>query len=147
MPKYFNRLPLWIGVLAALTLGVLCSTVQAAPAAPGPKPPAPTHWWTADKTARDRVGHDDGQLLNGVTYTRGVSGRAFHFNGQGSEVDFDAVGGNFDRDPFTITFFIRSTSPLSQAIFNKRSRISIRSEPFLYNSPSSIWILLPMAQF
>ena len=122
MPKYFNRLPLWLCVLIALTLGVLSSTVQAAPAAqPAPKPPAPTHWWTADKTARDRVGNDDGQLLNGVTYTRGVSGRAFHFNGQGSEVDFDAVGGNFNRDPFTIAYFIRSTSPLSQAILNKRS--------------------------
>ena len=68
----------------------------------------------------DRVGTDDGQLLNGVTYTSGVSRRAFHFNGQGSEVDFDAVGGNFNRDPFTIAFFIKTTSQVGQAMVEKR---------------------------
>jgi len=123
MPNYCKRLPLWLCVLLALTVGVLSATVQAAPAASSAptKPPRPTHWWTANGTARDRVGTDDGYLLNGVTYTRGFSGKAFHFNGLGSEVDFDTVGGNFNRDPFTIAFFIRSTSPLSQAILNKRS--------------------------
>ena len=120
MPKYFTRLPLWLCVLLALTVGVLSSTVEAAPAAQPPKAPRPTHWWPADGTARDRIGTDDGQLLNGVTYTSGVSRRAFHFNGQGSEVDFDAVGGNFNRDPFTIAFFIKTTSPVSQAIWGKR---------------------------
>ncbi len=121
MPKYFNRLPLWLCVLVALTVGVLSSTVQAAPAAQSaPTAPKPTHWWPADGTARDRIGTDDGHLLNGVTYTRGFSGRAFHFNGQGSEVQFDEVGGNFGRDPFTLAFFIKTTSPLSQAIWEKR---------------------------
>ena len=121
MPKYLNRLSLRLYVLVALTVtvGALASTVAAAPATPpAPTAPArPTHWWSANGTARDRVGTDDGHLLNGVTYTRGVSGQAFHFNGQGSEVDFDAVGGNFGRDPFTVAFFIKSTSPLSQAIW------------------------------
>jgi hypothetical protein len=121
MSEHFNRLPLWLCVLVALTFGVLSSTVEEAPAAqPAPTAPRPTHWWPADGTAQDRIGTDDGQLLNGVTYTRGFSGRAFHFNGQGSEVQFDAVGGNFDRDPFTLAFFIKTTSPLSQAIWEKR---------------------------
>jgi len=121
MSKYFNRLPLWLCVLVALTVGLLSSTVEAAPAAPpAPSAPGPIHWWTADGTAQDRIGTDDGQLLNGVTYTRGFSGRAFHFNGQGSEVQFDALGGNFDREPFTLAFFIKTTSPLSQAIWEKR---------------------------
>jgi len=121
MSTYFNRLPLWLCVLVALTVGLLSSTVEAAPAAPpAPSAPGPTHWWTADGTAQDRIGTDDGQLLNGVTYTRGFSGRAFHFNGQGSEVQFDAVGGNSDREPFTLAFFIKTTSPLPQAIWEKR---------------------------
>jgi hypothetical protein len=122
MPKYFNRLPLWLCALVALTVGGLSSTVTAAPAAqPAATPaPIPTHWWTADGTARDRIGTDDGQLLNGVTYTTGFSGQAFHFNGQGSEVQFDEVGGNFGRDPFTLAFFIKTTSPVSQAIWGKR---------------------------
>ena len=120
MPKYFNRLPLWLCVLLVLTVGVLSSTVEAAPAAQPAKAPRPTHWWPADGTARDRIGTDDGQLLNGVTYTSGFSGQAFHFNGQGSEVDFDAVGGNFNRDPFTIAFFIKTTSQVGQAMVEKR---------------------------
>jgi hypothetical protein len=122
MPKYFTRLPLWLCVLVALTVGFLSSTVESAPAAQPAAPPAPvpTHWWPANGTARDRIGNDDGQLLNGVTYTRGFNGRAFHFNGQGSEVDFDAVGGNFGRDPFTIAFFIKTTSQVSQAMVEKR---------------------------
>ena len=33
---------------------------------------------------------------------------------------FDEVGGNFDRDPFTLAFFIKTTSPVSQAIWEKR---------------------------
>lgn len=119
MSKYFNRL--WLCVVFALTVGVLSSTVEAAPAAqPARKAPKPTHWWTADGTARDRVGSDDGQLLNGVTYTSGFSRKAFHFDGQGAEVDFDAVGGNFNRDPFTIAFAIKTTSQVSQAILEKR---------------------------
>lgn len=121
MSKYFNRLPLSLCVLFALTVGVL-SAVAAAPAAePAPiSAPRPTHWWPANGTARDRVGADDGQLLNGVTFMSGFRGKAFHFNGQGSEVLFDEVGGNFDRNPFTLAFFIKTTSPLSQAIWEKR---------------------------
>src|SRR5262245_8896808 len=122
MPKYINRLPLWLCVLLALTVGALSSTVTASPATvPAPTAaPKPTHWWPANGTARDRIGTDDGHLLNGATYTRGFNGQAFHFNGQGSEVDFDQVGGNFNRDPFTLAFFIRTTSPLPQAIWEKR---------------------------
>ena len=33
MSKYFNRLPLWLCVLVALSVGVLSSSVTAAPAA------------------------------------------------------------------------------------------------------------------
>ena len=33
MSKYFNRLPLWLCVLVVLIVGVLSSTVEAAPAA------------------------------------------------------------------------------------------------------------------
>ena len=51
MPNYFTRLPLWLCALLALTVGVLSSTVEAAPAAQPPKAPRPTHWWPADGTA------------------------------------------------------------------------------------------------
>lgn len=49
--KHSKRLPLWLCVLFALTVGVLSSTVTAAPAAErlaATPAPTPTHWWTAD---------------------------------------------------------------------------------------------------
>lgn len=118
------RIPKWI--TAGVAFGILASAsviasggASAAKPAASPAPPM-THWWPADGTAQDRIGTDDGQLLNGVTYTSGFSGQAFHFNGQGSEVRFDEIGGNFGRDPFTLTFFIKTTSSAMQAILEKR---------------------------
>jgi hypothetical protein len=107
-----------LGILASASVIASGGASAAMPA--GSPAPLPTHWWTADGTARDRIGTDDGQLLNGVTYTSGFSGQAFHFNGQGSEVRFAEVGGNFGRDPFTLAFFIKTSSPAQQAILEKR---------------------------
>lgn len=83
-------------------------------------PFSPSHWWTADGTAQDAVGNDDGTALNGADYAPGIRGLAFHFNGEGAEYRFDEVGGNFDRRPFTLAFFIRTTSTAMQAIWEKR---------------------------
>jgi hypothetical protein len=118
------RISTWIS--GAVVVGILASTsvisVGGASAAERANRPAPipTHWWPADGTAQDLIGTDDGQLLNGAAFTSGFSGEAFHFNGEGSEVRFDEVGGNFGRDPFTLAFFIKTTSPLQQAILEKR---------------------------
>jgi hypothetical protein len=117
------RIPSWISTGVALAILASASIIAsggASAAQPGSPAPFLTHWWPADGTARDRIGTDDGQLLNGVTYTTGFSGQAFHFNGQGSEVSFDEVGGNFGRDPFTLAFFIKTTSVASQDIWGKR---------------------------
>jgi concanavalin A-like lectin/glucanase superfamily protein len=83
-------------------------------------PFSPSHWWTADGNAQDAVGNDDGTALNGADYAPGLRGLAFHFNGEGAEYRFDEVGGNFDRRPFTLAFFIRTTSNAQQAIWEKR---------------------------
>ena len=121
MPTYFNRLPLWFCVVLALTVGVLSSTVDTAPAARLPRSP-PGRLIGGRRTGRrgTALAPTTDSFSTESPTRSGFSGRAFHFNGQGSEVDFDAVGGNFNRDPFTIAFFIRTTSPLPQAIFNKR---------------------------
>lgn len=38
-------------------------------------------YWPADGSAKDVVGANDGELLNGVTYRPGLSGQAFSFDG------------------------------------------------------------------
>lgn len=88
------------------------------------EPPfSPSHWWTADGTAKDAVGYDDGRRVRGARYTPGVRGgddRAFSFDGKRAEVRFNDRGGNFGRHAFTLAFFIKTTSTDMQAIWEKR---------------------------
>jgi hypothetical protein len=88
------------------------------------EPPfSPTHWWKANGTAKDAVGHDDGRRVHGAGYTLGVRGdedKAFSFNGNRAEFRFDDRGGNFARNAFTLAFFIKTTSTAMQAIWEKR---------------------------
>lgn len=37
-------------------------------------------WWSADATARDTIGNDNGTLKNGTGYLPGIRGMAFNFN-------------------------------------------------------------------
>ncbi len=107
-----------LAIAAAFVLGV--GGGVSATKAERPLPFSPSRWWPADGTADDAVGDDDGQLLNGTTFAPGLSGQAFRFDGQGAEVRFDAIGGNFERNPFTLAFFIRTTSLGKRAIWEKR---------------------------
>ena len=81
---------------------------------------SPTHWWTADGTAADSAGTDDGVALNGADYAPGVRGQAFHLDGPAAEFRFDTSGGNFEAQDFTLAFFMRTTSLAQQAIVEKR---------------------------
>ena len=48
-----------------------------------PVPPGIVAWWKGDDTATDSVGTNHGTLTNGATYTAGVAGAAFSFDGNG----------------------------------------------------------------
>lgn len=117
-PRWMMRGSVLLAIATAFVL-VVGGVSAATPERP-PAPFSPSHWWPADGTAEDAIGDDDGQLLNGAAYAPGLSGQAFRFDGQGAEVRFDAIGGNFDRNPFTLAFFIRTTSLAQQAIWEKR---------------------------
>ena len=38
-------------------------------------------WWTADNTAADSIGANNGTLISGTTYSAGQVGQAFSFDG------------------------------------------------------------------
>ena len=42
--------------------------------------------WSAEGTARDSMGHNDGVLMGNATFSRGLTGQAFKFDGNGSYV-------------------------------------------------------------
>ncbi|MFQ5627275.1 MAG: LamG domain-containing protein [bacterium] len=44
-------------------------------------------WWPANGNARDRIGANNGTLMNGATYAPGAIGQAFRFDGSDDYVD------------------------------------------------------------
>ncbi len=73
----FGRVSLTVGVF----LAVLASEARDARAKCLPPPAGLVSWWTGDGTTRDIVGHNDGTLSGVASYTAGVVGQAFHFDG------------------------------------------------------------------
>ena len=55
-------------------------------------PPGIVSWWPGNGNANDIVGSSNGTLVGGVTFATGISGQAFHFNGNGQYV---SVGGSY----------------------------------------------------
>ncbi len=46
-------------------------------------------WWRAEGDATDSAGSNDGTVLGDTTYTNGVYGQAFVFDGDGDYVGFE----------------------------------------------------------
>lgn len=72
-------------------------------------------WWTADATAKDFVGGNNGTLKNGTGYLPGIRGMAFNFNSCANnyvEVPHDDALG-FGTEDFTIETWVnfRSWNP------------------------------------
>ena len=78
---------------AALALALVVAAIASGAHADTTPTVSPTHRWTADGTAADSVGTDDGVALNGADYVPGVRGQAFHLNGPAAEFRFDTSGG------------------------------------------------------
>lgn len=66
---------------AAVTL-----TVNSSSSSCDPVPSGIISWWPGEGNANDIIGTNDGILENGVTFTEGVVGEAFHFNGSNQDV-------------------------------------------------------------
>src|SRR5215468_8058804 len=73
------------------------------------------NWWPADGNATDVQGSANGIINGGVTFTAGISGQAFSFNGANSYV---ALPDNFFPVPSTGT----STTPFSFSTWFKTTQ-------------------------
>jgi hypothetical protein len=72
-------------------------------------------WWTADNTAADAVGTNDGSLVSGATYATGHIGQAFSFDGINDRVQVaDSESLKLTRS-LTIEAWVRadSSSPMA----------------------------------
>jgi hypothetical protein len=77
-------------------------------------------WWTANATANDVMGANNGTLGNGAIYTTGEVGEGFCFRGYNDYVSLGEQCGNFGTNAFTIEFWIETTSTPLECIISKR---------------------------
>jgi len=121
-----RRAATWTAAVTLLIgLPALAALPAAASATPTPAQAAsPNHWWPADGSATDTVGHDNGRLF-GVSYGPGGDGadQAFSFTGawgrRSNEVRFNKYGGNFGNFDFSVSFEFKTTSTQIQALWEK----------------------------
>ena len=64
-------------------------------------------WWQAEGDTTDFSGANDAVLVNGTTFTAGLVGQAFSFDGIDDQVDFSGNTGDFGADPFTVEFLLQ----------------------------------------
>ncbi len=68
-------------------------------------------WWRAEGTALDTTGNSDGTLQGGVSYTNGVAGQTFSFDGNNSGMNVDNLTGlNSGNTPHSIEGWIKIQS-------------------------------------
>lgn len=97
-----------LGALVVLLLAV-GALAQSPPACVQP-PPGLIAWWRGEDNALESIGTNHGTLQNEVTFTNGMVGQAFQFDGTNDLVD---LGGNspFRRtDAITCAFWARLPS-------------------------------------
>jgi len=68
----------------------------------------PLSLWSGESNANDTVGTNNAVVHSTMTYTNGVSGNAFYFNGS-NYLSFGTNIGNFGTNDFTIDFWIQTT--------------------------------------
>lgn len=68
-------------------------------------PAGASSWWKAEGNAGDALGANNGLLRNGTTFTTGLVGQAFAFDG----VDDDVLINRSIQDDFTIEFWLNTT--------------------------------------
>ena len=85
---------------------------QPAPTCVSP-PPQMIAWWTGDDTSKDRIGPNDGQLVNGAAYAPGKVASGFRLFGGNSAVQVpDSPMWDFGTGDFTIDTWVNLTPQL-----------------------------------
>ncbi len=79
----------------------------------------PLSLWSGESNANDSVGTYNGTWIGSASYTNGIVGAAFYFNGS-SYVSCGTNVGNFGTNDFTIDFWVKTTQTGSSYIVGKR---------------------------
>jgi N-acetylneuraminic acid mutarotase len=78
-------------------------------------------WWSGDKTAEDVQGTNNGTLLNGTSFRKGMVGPAFSFDGVD---DYVQVPHNSSLNPgtgdFSVDFWMKTDTAADMAVLSKR---------------------------
>ena len=72
-----------------------------------PQLPGLVALWKADGNARDSIGGNHGDLMNGAGFDRGVIGKAFSFNGNQEYVEVPSDPAISPTGPFTATAWVK----------------------------------------
>lgn len=78
--------------------------------------------WSAEGTAMDSMGNHDGTVQN-ISYTAGVLGTAFQFNGN-SAVRCGNIFGTMGTNDFTVDFWMKTTYKGGEVILGQRPNCS-----------------------
>ena len=127
------RQGLKVGSVVSLAAAALLAVPSGARASAVPAP-VPVHWWQAEGNANDTVGsgaHPDNGTLHGAGFGPGASGtdQAFSFAGGGQQVVFSKTGGNRGTGDFTLSFDIKTTATVQQAVWEKRIACDTNGTP------------------
>lgn len=100
-----SRMPIIIGavILLAIVAGAgLFLFWKSTPRLPGM-----VALWKADGNAKDSIGGNNGDLMNGAAFDRGVIGRAFSFNGNKQYVEVPGNPAISPTGPFTAMAWVK----------------------------------------
>ena len=114
----YNR-PLSLAEIQSIYNAGSAGKCTAAPQSCIAPPSGLVSWWPGESDASDRVDGNGGSLIGGVSFTNGMVGKAFDFNGIDGQISFGNTVGNFDTNDFTIDFWIRTTSTRLQSVVEK----------------------------
>jgi hypothetical protein len=74
-------------------------------------------WWTADGTAADLIGTNNGALISGVTYTNGEVAQAFSLDGSSGWVDVPDSASLNPTGPFSVECWVNGNPQQTSAQF------------------------------
>jgi Concanavalin A-like lectin/glucanases superfamily/Immunoglobulin I-set domain/Cohesin domain len=108
--KRFTRILGWCSTLVFIVVCLMPVSIKSQGTGCVPAPSGLVSWWRGEGDGSDRLGANNASSITGVSYTNGVVGRAFEFNGvDGRIIVPDALSLNFSKGQnFSIEAWLRT---------------------------------------
>jgi len=93
-----------------------------------PAPPGLVGWWSGDNNSLDTVGHNNGILVNGASYSAGLVNSAFSFDGIDDYVNAFSEPSSFfsNSEAFTLEAWFRPESETSSYFILRNAAFGLR---------------------